>query len=151
MDRVDMLAWIIPLVVFIIGITVALRARKKDAPQKVEELVHHLREIGIKASTTEKSMVEGIVVEMEGGDGHWLSRGWKEMWGWIPGTNGRVEGVIKIGERHIDYVKVSSVAGQYGVSYFLDYLVRSPGWSGKNGRKNTLVNYTLNFALSVAE
>jgi len=136
MDRVDMLAWIIPLVVSIIGITVALRSRKKNAPQKVEELVHHLQEIGVKP-TTEKGMVEGVVVEMEGGDGSWLSRGWKEMWGWISGTKGRVDGVIRIGERHIDYVIVSSVAGQYSVNYFLDYLVRSPGWSGENGRKNT--------------
>ena len=49
----------------------------------------------------------------------------------------RSEGVIKIEGRNIDYINVSSVASQYGVNYFLDYLVRSPGWSGKKKQKKT--------------
>ena len=44
-------------------------------------------------------------------------------------------GVIKIAGRNIDYVNVVGVASQYGVNYFLDYLVRSPSWSGERRQK----------------
>jgi hypothetical protein len=127
---------IIPLVIFVIGVLVALRARKKNAPRKVADLLHHLQDIGVQASRIEKSMVEGIVIEPEDEGGFWLSDAWERIWGLFAGAE-RVEGVIKIRERHIDYVNVSSATNQFTDIYFLDYLVRSPSWSGKNRRKNT--------------
>ncbi|MCL0065471.1 hypothetical protein M1N79_01085 [Dehalococcoidia bacterium] len=131
------------LVAFAIGVLWALRARRKDAPGKVGELLHHLQEIGIRASATDKRIWEGsvglqwTVPEKEGGAGSWLSRGGKELWDWIWGTKKRLEGVIEIRGRQIDYIKVSSHVGQHGVKYFLDHLVRSPGHLGENRRKNT--------------
>lgn len=125
------------LVAFAIGVWLALRARKKDAPLKVDELLHHLQEMGIRASAIDKGIWERSVVERGGDSGSWLSRGGKEIWGWVWGGNTRVEGVIEIRERHVDYVQVVSQASQGGVRYFLFYLVRSPGISGENGRKNT--------------
>ena len=129
--------WILILGAFAIGVWLALRARKKDAPLKVDELLHHLQEMGIRASATDKGIWERSVVERGGESGSWLSRGGKEIWGWVWGGNSRVEGVIEIRERHIDYVQVVSQAGQEGVRYFLFYLVRSPGHLGENSRKNT--------------
>ncbi len=99
-----------------IGLPLALRKRKKDGTQNVEQLFHHLQEIGVKASLAEKGMEEEKVG---------IGRSWGR----------RSEGVIKIEGRNIDYINVSSVASQYGVNYFLDYLVRSPGWSGKRGQR----------------
>jgi hypothetical protein len=137
-DILELAGFIIPAVIFIIGMLIALRVRKKDSPQKVEDLLNHLQDIGVQASRIGKSMVEGIVIKPEDEGEFWLSGAWERIWGLFTGAK-RVEGVIKIWERHINYVKVSSLAGQGGVKYVLDYLVRSPGWSGQNRRKDTIM------------
>ena len=82
----------------------------------MEQLLHHLLEIGVKAS-----LVEGGVDEEKVG----VSRSFMQ----------RSVGVIEIVGRNIDYMNVIGVASQYGVNYFLDYLVRSPSRLGK--RKKT--------------
>jgi len=58
MEWVNILAGIITFLVFAIGLPLALRKRKKSGPQNVEQLLHHLQEIGVKASLAEKSVDE---------------------------------------------------------------------------------------------
>ena len=118
MEWVNILTGIIAFLVLTIGLPMALRKRKKSGPQNVEQLLHHLQETGVKASP-----VEGVVDEEKVGASRSFMR--------------RSEGVIKIEGRNIDYINVSSVASQYGVNYFLDYLVRSPGQSGQKRQKKT--------------
>ena len=118
MNWANILTGLIAALVLTIGLPLALRKRKKSGPQNVEQLLYHLQEIGVKAS-----MAEGDDGEGKAG----MSRSFMR----------RSEGAIKIEGRHIDYINVTSVASQYGVNYFLDYLVRSPNWSGKKRRKKT--------------
>ena len=96
----------------------ALRARKKGGPQKMEQLFQHLHGIGVKASLLERGVEE-------------------EKVGVSRASGQRSEGVIEIAGRNIDYINVINAASQYGVRYFLDYLVRSPSWVGKKNRKKT--------------
>ena len=99
-------------------VAAGIKKEKKGGPQNVEQLLHHLRETGIKASLTEKSVDEEKVG---------VSRSFMRS------SVGRIE----IAGRNIDYMNVIGVASQYGVNYFLGYLVRSPSWSGKKKRKKT--------------
>ena len=116
MDWANILTGLIAALVFAIGLPLALRRRKKGGPQNVEQLLHHLQEIRVKAS-----LAEGGVDEEKVG----VSRSFMQ----------RSVGVIEIAGRNIDYMNVIGVASQYGVNYFLDYLVRSPSRLGK--RKKT--------------
>jgi len=118
MEWANILTGIIAALVFAIGLPLALRKRKKGGSQNVEQLLHHLQEIGIKASLVEK----GVDEKKMG-----VSRSFMRS----------SVGVIEIAGRNIDYINVIGVASQYGVNYFLDYLVRSPGWSGKRRQKKT--------------
>jgi len=118
MEWASILGGLIVALVFAIGLPLALRKRKKGGPRNVEQLLHHLQEIGVKTSPVEK-----VVDEEKVG----MSRSF---------TQSSV-GVIEIAGRNIDYMNVIGVASQYGVNYFLDYLVRSPGWSGKRRQKKT--------------
>jgi hypothetical protein len=115
-EWVNILTGIITALVFAVGLPLVLRKRKKSGPQNAEQFLHHLREMGIKVSLAEK----GVEEEKVG-----IGRSWGR----------RSEGVIKIEGRNVDYINVSSVASQYGVNYFLDYLVKSSGWSGKKRQK----------------
>ncbi|MBA7660046.1 hypothetical protein ES703_68045 [subsurface metagenome] len=118
MEWVNILAGIITFLVFAIGLPLALRKRKKGATQNVEQLLHHLQEIGVKASLAEK----GVDEEKVGASRSFMRRS---------------EDVIKIEGRNIDYINVSSVSSQYGVNYFLDYLVRSPSQLRQKRQKKT--------------
>ena len=117
MDWAD-IGGIITALVFAIGLPLALRRRRKGGPQNVEQFLRHLQEIGIRASLAEKGVEEEKV-----GTG----RGWGR----------RSEGVIKIEGRNIGYISVIGVASQYGVHYFLDYLVSIPVWLGRGKRRKT--------------
>jgi hypothetical protein len=101
-----------------VGIPLALRARRKGGPQNMERFFNHLQEIGVKASRLEKGAEEEKV-----GAGRAFVR--------------RSEGVIAVEGRNVDFINVTSVASQYGVNYFLDYLVRSPSWTGRRKRQKT--------------
>jgi len=105
-------------VMMAIGILLALRKRKKEGPEKVGQLLQHFQKIKIKASLAEKSISEGKIG---------VGRAWGR----------KSEGIIQIEEKNIDYINVVSVASQYGVNYSLDYLVRTPSWSGERKRKRT--------------
>ena len=116
MEWANILGGLIAALVLTIGLPLALRKRKKGGPQNVEQLLQHLQEIGVKASPVEK----GVDEEKVG-----LGRSFMRS----------SVGVIEIAGRNVDYVNVIGVASQYGVNYFLDYLVRSPSRLGK--RKKT--------------
>ena len=118
MEWANILGGIIAALVVAIGLPLALRKRKKGGLQTVEQLLHHLQEIGIKASLAEK----GVDEERLGVNRSFMRSS---------------VGVIEITGRNIDYINVIGVASQYGVNYFLDYLVRSSGWSGKSRQKKT--------------
>ncbi len=118
MEWVNILSGLIAALVLTIGLPLALRKRKKGATQNVEQLLHHLQEIGVKASLAEK----GVDEEKVGASRSFMRRS---------------ESVIKIEGRNIDYINVSSVSSQYGVNYFLDYLVRSSSQSGQKRQKKT--------------
>jgi hypothetical protein len=118
MEWANILGGIIAALVVAIGLPLALRKRKKGGSQTVEQLLQHLQEIGIKASLVEKGVDEERV-----GVSHSFMR--SSM------------GVIEITGRNIDYINVIGVASQYGVNYFLDYLIRSPGQSRQKRQKKT--------------
>ena len=118
MDWASNLGGIIAALAAIVGLSLAFRKRKRSSSKNVEQLFHHLQEMGVKASLLEKGGEEGKV-------------GVRRSWGQ------RAEGVIKIEGRNIDYINVISVASQYGVNYFLDFLVSSPSWQDKKKSKKT--------------
>ena len=50
MEWANILSGIIMALLFAIGVPLALRKRKKSGPQNVEQLLNHLREMGVKVS-----------------------------------------------------------------------------------------------------
>jgi len=94
--------------------------RRKVASRRGEQLISHLRKIGVQASWASRGTIEQKL-------------GSRPILGW------RSEGVIKIEGRNMDYISIVSEINQYkhwGVRYFFDYLVKSSGWVG--GRQNHL-------------
>lgn len=118
MDWANIAGGIVVALMFAIGLPLALRKRKKAGPQKLEQFFEHLQAIGLRASMVEKGASEAKIG---------MSR--------ISGQ--RSEGTIEIRDRNIDYIRVISVASQYGVNYFVDYLVRRPEYQSQKKRKNT--------------
>jgi len=118
MEWANIIGGLIAALVFAVGLPLALRKRKQTAPQKMGEFFEHLQKMGVKASLVEKDSAEGKI-----GTGR--------------GSGQRSEGVIEIKERKIDYINVVSVASQYGVNYYLDFLARRPNWISQQKRKRT--------------
>ena len=118
MEWINIFSGLIAALVLTIGLPLALRKRKKGGSQNVEQLLHHLLGIGIKASPAGKGIPEEKM-----GMSHSFMRS--------------SVGLIRIASRNIDYINVIGVASQYGVNYFLDYLVSSPRQSGRQGQKKT--------------
>jgi len=118
MDWASVLGGIIAALVAAIGLPLALRKRKKAGPENVEQFLQHLQGMGVKASPLEKGVEE-------------------EKVGVSRASGQKSEKIIKIEGRNIDYINVISVASQYGVRYFLDYLVKTRSWPGKTKRKKT--------------
>lgn len=102
----------------VIGLPLALRSRKRGGQKKVEELCQHLQGIGVKASALEKGTSQEKL-------------GQKRTWGQ------KSIGTIKLTEQNIDSISVTGEASQYGVHYFLDYLVRSSSLIGREKKKKT--------------
>ena len=109
---------IITAIALAIGLPLALRKRKKAGPQKREELYRHLQILAVKASLTER-----------GSD--------KEQIGLSRFSGQRSEGVIELKNRNVDSINVISISSQYGVNYFIDYLVKSPNLAGSRPLKKT--------------
>jgi hypothetical protein len=99
-------------------IPLALRKRKKEAPHKLEEFLGHLSQLGVKAFLLEKGTAE-------------------EKVGVGRASGQRAEGVIRLEEKNVAFINVVSLTSQYGVNYFLNYLVKSPGGLGKEKRRRT--------------
>ncbi len=104
-------AGIVMAVLVGIGLPLALRKRQKAGPLKREELCQHLHAIGVRARLTDKGSP-------------------KEKIGLSRSSGQRSEGIIEIEDKNIDAINVISIASQYGVTYHLDYLVKTPNLLG---------------------
>jgi len=82
-----------------------LSKRKREGHKKLKEFRHHLLGIGVK------------FVELDKDSEHVEFRK-KLSWGQ------KSEGIIALEDRNIDFICVISVASQYGVNYFIEYLVK---------------------------
>lgn len=100
-------AGIIMAVLVGIGLPLALRKRQKAGPLKREELCQHLHAIGVRAHLEDKGSP-------------------KEKIGLGRSSGQRSEGIIELEDKNIDAINVISIASQYGVTYHLDYLVKTP-------------------------
>jgi len=83
-----------------------LSKRKKEGHKKFEEFHRHLLGMGVRFAELDKESEQAKL-------GKKISRAQK------------AEGVIALEERNIDFIIVASVASQYGVNYFIEYLVKS--------------------------
>jgi hypothetical protein len=118
MDWTDIIPGIITILALIIGISLALQKKRKGSPRMLEQLLHQLLDIGIRAS---------LVEEEEEKSRLGLKRSFAK----------RSEGIIKVEGKRVDYINISSATSQYGVNYFLDFMVRNPGQSIAGMRKKT--------------
>lgn len=105
-------------VVAAIGLPLALSKRKKAGPQRREEFYQHLRKMGVEATLVERGADE-------------------EKVGVSRASGQRSEGIIQLKRQNISSVKVVSVASQYTVKYFVDYLVKSPNITENRPMKKT--------------
>ena len=98
MDWANIAGSLAMLLLFVIGLPLALRKRKQAGPQKMEEFLKHLQEMGVKAllgeSDTDQKKID-------------LGRS----------SGQKSDGLIEIRERNIDYISVIGVASQYGVNF----------------------------------
>jgi len=91
---------------------IARRRKKEEATNKIEELYRHLRALGVEVSPVEK-----------GGE--------REKIGLARASGQKLEALIDLEDRNIDSINVVSISTQYGTSYFIDYLVKSPNIVGE--------------------
>ena len=101
-----------------VGLPLAFRSLKKGGQNKVDELYQHLQGIGVKASVLEKDASQKKTKR-------------KRSWGQ------RLVGTIKLTDYNIDSINVIGVASQYGVNYYLDFLVNRPSFMGGSKKKKT--------------
>jgi len=109
---------IVMAILVLIALPLALRRRKQAGPLKREEFCRHLQGMGIEA-----------VLKERGSD--------EEKIGLSHSSGQRSEGIIELKDRNIDLVNVISIASQYGVRYFLDYLVKGSNIMGERILKKT--------------
>jgi hypothetical protein len=83
-----------------------LSKRKKEGHKKFEEFRRHLLGIGVRFVELDKQSEQAKL-------GKKISRAQKS------------EGALALEERNIDFIIVGSVASQYGVNYFIEYLVKN--------------------------
>jgi len=100
---------IIPIIIAIVTAILFpffLSKRKKEGHKKHEEFRRHLQGIGVRFTELDKENEQAKLVKK-------ISRSQK------------AEGVVALEEKNIDFIIVASVASQYGVNYFVEYLVKS--------------------------
>jgi type II secretory pathway pseudopilin PulG len=117
MDWANIVNIVIGILV-LVALPLAFRRRKKAAPLKREEFYQHLREMEIDVALSERGSDEEKI-----GLGH--------------ASGQRSEGIIAVRDGTIDWVNVVSVTSQYGVRYFLDYLVKATNVVGERKLKKT--------------
>jgi len=105
MEWATIVPGILAAILAAIGIPMALRKRKQESTVKRDEFLSHIQTLKIDASLLEK----GSDLEKIG-----LSQGWWQ----------RSEGLIEIKDKNYDFINIVSISSQYGVTYFVDYLVR---------------------------
>jgi len=105
-------------ILVLISLPLALRRRKKAGPLKGKEFCRHLQGMGIEAALRERGSDE-------------------EKIGLNRSSGQRSEGIIELKGRNIDLVNVISIASQYGVRYFLDYLVKGSNIMAERELKKT--------------
>jgi len=96
---------VVMAILVLIALPLALRRRRKVGPLEREKFCRHLQGMGIEAALKERGSDE-------------------EKIGLSRSSGQRSEGIIELKDRNIDLVNVISIASQYGVRYFLDYLVK---------------------------
>ncbi len=101
-----------------VGLPLAFRSLKKGGQKKVEELCQHLQGIGVKASALQKDISQEKMKQ---------NRSWGQ----------RLVGSITLADYNIDSINVIGVASQYGVNYYLDFLVNRPSYMGGSKKKKT--------------
>lgn len=104
-----------------VGLPVALWSMRKGGQTKVDELCQHLQGIGVKASAVEKEAGQDKMKQ-------------KRSWGQ------KLVGTIKLTDYNIDSINVIGVASQYGVNYYLDFLVKRPSFTGGSKKKKISMN-----------
>jgi hypothetical protein len=117
MDWESLISFIVAILV-LTGLPLALLKRKKAGARKKEELLLHLKGMGVEASLTEQ------------GDG-------REKIGPSRASGQRSEGIIQLEGGNIDSINIISTTSQHGVNYFLDYLVKSPNITKSRTLKKT--------------
>ena len=100
---------IIPVIIALVTaflFPVFFAKRKKQRGKQYREFCDHLHGIGIKFVELDKDSEEVKLAKK-------LSRGQKP------------EGIIALENKNIDFIVVTSVASQYGVNYFIEYLIKT--------------------------
>lgn len=92
--------------------------RKKGGQKKLKEFYQHLQGVGVNSFLLDKGCEQEKMEKR-------ASRG------------ERSEGVVGVEDRNIDFITIISVTSQYGVNYFLDYLVKSSTKMRKEAGKKT--------------
>jgi hypothetical protein len=119
MEEWSRIVSVIFAVVMAISLSLAFRRRKKgEGAKKAEELHGHLRDIGVEVSLAE-----------EGDD--------RQKIGLARASGQKSEGLIELEDRNVDAINVVSVASQYGIRYFIDYLVKGSNMMGERVFKKT--------------
>jgi hypothetical protein len=101
-------SYILPLVLAVstvVGVVMAIRTRKREGPQKVDELREHLQGIGVEVTAP----VEPVA-----------KRPWRQ----------KPTGTLNLVGGNVESIDIIGVAGQYGVSYYTEYLMRTSGFVG---------------------
>lgn len=111
---------LIPLIIFlaVFALPMILSRLRKGSQSKLDELHQHLQGTGVKSSLPEGESAR------EKAD---KKRSWGE----------KVEGVIDIEDRNVDYINVISVSSQYGPAYYIEYIVKSRRQTGMETSKKT--------------
>jgi len=115
-----------------VGLIVAARRLKKEGPQKEQELYRHLDGMGVKVSVPEELVNQ-------------TTTGHKRPWGQKP------VGTIKLIGSNVDSIDVIGTASQYGINYYLDYLVRISGFFGTKKKTRMVKKKTSFFGGMVAD
>ena len=109
---------IFAVIIAIILPLIARRRKKEEATNKIEELYHHFRALGVEVSPVEK------------GDE-------REKIGLVRASGQKSEGLIELEDRNIDSMNIISISSQYGTRYFIDYLVKGSNIMGERALKKT--------------
>lgn len=96
---------IVLMVAAIVGLVISRRRIKRESPQKVGELYDQLRGMGLKVVkvTDDALMEQGNEKNKRGHNG---------------------QGLLRVEGKQINFVRLTGEAQQYGVTYYLDFMVK---------------------------